>query len=154
MRERDPLTTCNTVVVSGTPQLGPEEGDQIWLVSFHCLTGPQHGGSNLLETCFSRRKCSQSKDLKHLPGSPGAEMRRQGMGRKRFLSEAGPAPQWQWLLLPVSSSSYQGTSCCCCHGDALFLRRQGKGDGEGKRTHLTATAPNCNNCPLQKQCTE
>ena len=80
-----------------------------------------------METCFSRCKCSQSKDLKHLPGSAGAEMRRQWMGRKRFLSEAGPAPQWQWRLLPVSSSSYQGTSCRCCHGDALFLCARARG---------------------------
>lgn len=49
-----------------------------------------------------------------------------------------------------SSSSYLGTSCCCCHGDAPFHRRQGKGDGEGKRTDLAATVPDCKNCPFQK----
>lgn len=71
-------------------------------------------------------------------------------GRACVLPEALPAPLLKWLLLlPGSSSSYPGTSCRRCHGDALFLRRQGKGDGERKRTTLTAAAPNCDNCPLQ-----
>lgn len=54
----------------------------------------------------------------------------------------------------LASSSYQGISCRCCHGDALFLWRQGKGDGEVKRTNRTATAPNCNHCPSQKRDTQ
>ena len=54
-------------------------------------------------------------------------MRRQGMGRKRFLSEAGPAPQWQWRLLPSPAPLIKGPAAAVAMGMLCFSGARARG---------------------------